>query len=78
MALTETMVQDQVNIDTVLNTISVRTKNSVLKDGVEIAYTYHRKAYEEYDYDAFLAEVQNAQGYITLLGWVPGKVRPAS
>lgn len=76
MALSEETKQDQVTIDSGTNSVCVRWRNAILKDGVEIASSYHRKAYSEYEYTEFLAEVENGAAFANLMGWVAGKQRP--
>lgn len=74
--LAETTVQDQVTIQSPGPVVNVRWANVITKNGEEISRQYHRKAYAEWDYDEFLAEVEGAAQYVVVMGWQPGKVAP--
>lgn len=77
MTLTENRIQTQVTVQQPGPTILVQWADVISRDGEEISRQYRRKAYAEWQYDEFFAEVENAAAYIAAAGWVPGKLPPA-
>ncbi len=69
MALTEQRIIKSVTISPGLS-VSVQWADQILKDDVVISETYHRCAYTEEQKSLFLAEVDGADAYLAVLGWV--------
>lgn len=67
--LTEQKVVNQVTLLPQISGIQVQWKNQILRDGVEISYTYERKAYAQEQKAEFEAEVDGAAAYVTVMGW---------
>lgn len=60
MSLEKTVIQDKIEIVGEFKTVQVRTKTSVLENGVEISASYHRHAIVAGDdYSGESAEVQS-------------------
>ena len=51
------------------NTLQVKWRIRVTKDGEEISSKDHYKLYTADQYNDFLAEVEGAEAYIAVLGW---------
>jgi hypothetical protein len=69
MPLSEQRILEQVTILADRGAANVQWADQVLRDGVVISETPHRKAYTADNKDEFLAEVENAEGYLPALGW---------
>lgn len=69
MALTEQRILNQVTVLPNANSINVQWADQILRDGEVISQTYHRKAYSQEQKAEFLAEVEGAEGYISVMGW---------
>lgn len=69
MALTESTVLAQVNLNLTANAIEVRWDNIIERDGNQISRVPHRKAYSADQKSEFLAEVEGGQQYVDAIGW---------
>jgi hypothetical protein len=69
MALSEQRIVKQVSILPEQSAINVQWANQILRDGVVISETYERRAYSIEQKEEFLAEVENAEGYIQAASW---------
>ena len=69
MALSEQRILKQVTVLAQQSAANVQWANQILKDGEVIAETFERKAYTSDQKADFLAEVEGAASYITVLGW---------
>lgn len=67
--LSEKTTQDTITISS--DSVSVRWKNSILRDGEEISSSYHRKAYTRDQYNELVNEVENGLEICNMLGWTP-------
>jgi hypothetical protein len=70
MALTEEKNLSQVTVLADIGTVNVQWTNKILKDGVVVAEQFERKAYDESMAAEFVDEVDGAQHYIAILGWL--------
>lgn len=70
MAFTEQTILRAVTVRPDIGAIEVEWRNQVLRDGVVIADTPHRKAYMSDQKDEFLVEVEGAPDYVAAAGWV--------
>jgi hypothetical protein len=66
---TEVRILSQVTHLPAADAVNVQWTNQVLKDDIVLSSTYERKAYTKDQKAEFLAEVDNAQAYITAFGW---------
>lgn len=69
MALTEQRILKQVSILPAQGAANVQWSNQILRDGEVISETYERKAYTQAQAAEFINEVENAESYLTSLGW---------
>ena len=69
MALTEQKTLSQVTVLADIGTVNVQWTNKILKDGYVISEQFERKAYDKSMAVEFLAEVDGAQHYASVLGW---------
>lgn len=69
MALTEQKTLSQVTVLADIGTVNVQWTNKILKDGHVISEQFERKAYDKSMAAEFLAEVDGAQHYASVLGW---------
>lgn len=69
MALTEQKTLSQVTVLADISTVNVQWTNKILKDGHVISEQFERKAYDKSMAAEFLAEVDGAQHYASVLGW---------
>lgn len=69
MALTEQRIIKQITILPNNSAVNVQWADQVLRDGIVISETYHRKAYTIEQKTEFLAEVDGATNYIGILNW---------
>ena len=69
MALTEQKVLKQIAVLPQQGKVNVQWAHQILRDGEIINEQYERKAYSPDQKDEFLAEVEGAQSYITILEW---------
>ena len=69
MALTEQKILKQVTVLAQQSAANVQWANQILRDGEVISEQFERKAYTADQKDEFLAEVEGADSYITILGW---------
>lgn len=69
MALTEQKTLSQVTVLADAGTVNVQWTNNILKDGSLVAEQFERKAYDKSMVAEFLAEVDGAQHYASVLGW---------
>ena len=69
MALTEQKTLSQVTVLADIGTVNVQWTNKILKDGNVISEQFERKAYDKSMTADFLAEVDGAQHYASVLGW---------
>ena len=69
MALTEQRALSQVTVLPELNSVNVQWLDQILRDGEVIASTPFRKAYGAEQKEDFLAEVDQADQYVAILGW---------
>jgi hypothetical protein len=70
MALTEQRVLKQITVLSEVNAINVQWADQIVRDGVVVSETFCRKAYGPKQKDEFLEEVENANLYTTILGWM--------
>lgn len=65
MSLEKTVTQDKIEIVGEFKTVQVRTKTSIVENGVEISASYHRHAIVAgEDYSSESAEVQSICGIV--------------
>jgi hypothetical protein len=69
MAFSEKRVLNQVTILPELSAVNVQWLDQVLRDDEVIASNPYRKGYTVDQKEEFLAEVEQAEHYITILGW---------
>ncbi len=69
MALTEQKTLSQVTVLADIGTVNVQWTNKILKDDYVISEQFERKAYDKTMITEFLAEVDGAQHYASVLGW---------
>lgn len=69
MALTEQKTLSQVTVLADIGTVNVQWTNKILKDSHVISEQFERKAYDKSMAAEFLAEVDGAQHYASVLGW---------
>lgn len=67
--LTEQKILKQVSVLPNQNAVNVQWADQILRDGVVVSETFHRKAYTVEQKAEFLAEVDGAANYVTALGW---------
>lgn len=70
MALTEQRILKSVQVLSQQSAVNVQWANQILRDGELVTETYERKAYTAEQYHDFIAEVEGAEAYIAVLGWV--------
>lgn len=69
MALREERVLSTVELSPANSTIFVNWVDRIYRDDQVIASSFHRTTYEVGQKDQFLAEVPNAEAYVTAMGW---------
>lgn len=70
MSFTEQRVLKSIQILPQQSAVNVQWANQILKDGEIVSEQYERKAYIQEQYSYFLAEVDGAESYISVLGWI--------
>lgn len=75
--LTEQTILKQVMALPSQNAINVQWANQVLRDGVVISETLHRKAYMAAQADEFTTEVPGGSAIAASMGWTPEVVSAA-
>lgn len=67
--LTEQRVVKQVSILPQSDTVNVQWAVQILRDGEVISEQYERKAYQSDHVAEFVAEVEDAESYLSAIGW---------
>lgn len=70
MSLSEKRILKQVTILVDQSAVNVQWSNQVLRDTEVISETFERKSYTVDSLEDFLAEVEKANKYVNILGWV--------
>ena len=69
MALIETSTITEITTLPLENTIQVKWRNTIEKDGEVISAKDHYKLYDQSKQAEFVAEVENAAQYVNLITW---------
>jgi hypothetical protein len=69
MSLREEKVLVEVAFNIIANSINVKWENRIIKEDEIISAIPHRKAYSVIQIDEFLHEVENAEKYVSAIGW---------
>lgn len=70
MSLSEKRILKQVTILVDQSAVNAQWSNQVLRDTEVISETFERKSYTVESLEDFLAEVEKANKYVNILGWV--------
>ena len=69
MALTEQRSLKSVQVLSQQSAVNVQWASQIWRGNELVTETYERKAYTADQKDDFLAEVEGAEAYVTVLGW---------